>query len=600
MHKKPVLSEHVHSYFRLHRREIIKNAVLGTFFLLAAMALVGFRVLYPYHFLLAVPFLLLALRYKLAIVFLGTKYVRKTTVYSRTKHLIRTYQWALFGLLVTGILFYIGSQILPSDQDPYAGMSPDQITEYVDQSLDASVIHLDHLLITGNTLLESDLLSKNDLTADERAELMSAWDAFLQAAKASEEITDVHRYFGQISYWSQRESHTKSFVIAYALYIKKYEMFSRVINAVGTNERVIKALNEHSNAFGGKNSYYDIRNRHIAHETLLRRNLGRMYISFLELTINTKSFGEDYNALVRASKESYTYLRTRTIETTATAAITVSDTVENTLFDGWFPIQKSVADSMGKVIITNRDAHFITREQIHEMRPHLKPGDIFVERRNWHLSNVGIPGFWPHAALYIGTLDDAESFFSDVFPFEGYPSYSALLKEKYPALYVTYTQNDSVGDPYAVIEGQAPGIILQSLEKSAMADYVGVMRPRLTKYERLQALLRAFENYGKPYDYNFDFETRDEIVCSELVYDAYLPTSKSRGLTLPLTRTSGRLMISPNAFVEKFYNEHGTDTQELDFVYFIDGNESLQKAFVQDENAFLTSWTRSKFSNLQD
>jgi len=53
--------------------------------------------------------------------------------------------------------------------------------------------------------------------------------------------------------------------------------------------------------------------------------------------------------------------------------------------------------------------------------------------------------------------------------------------------------------------------------------------------------------------------------------------------------------------VEKFCREHGTTNQELDFVYFVDGNENLQKAYPKDENAFLTtSWTQSKFSSLQE
>ncbi len=600
MHKELHWKENVRRYYYTYKRKIIRNVILGTLFLLAAMAIVGFRVFYPYHFLFALPFLLIALRYKIAIFIFGAKYAQKTHAYAHVRRILMKYGWLLFIALTLCICLYILGQIVPRDQNPFAAMSEEEVQTYVDQSLDASVIHLDHLLITGNTLLESNLLTKTQLTADELTELTKMWNEFLSAAKASEEITDVHRYFGHISYWSARDAHTKSFVIAYALYLKKYEMFSRIIETVGANERAVKALNEYSDAFGGKNSYYTIRNQHTAHETLLRRNLGRAYIGFLEFTTDTQSFGEDYDALVRTAKESYLYLRSHIGETTATVAITASDTIENTLFKGWFPIQKNVADSMGKVIVTNRDTHFITREQVAEMRPYLEPGDIFVERRNWHLSNVGIPGFWPHAALYIGSLHDAETFFSDIFPFEGYQNYRSLIEERYPALYIDYTQNDSMGDPYAVIEGQAPGIILQSLEKSAMADYVGVMRPRLTKEERLRALLRAFENYGKPYDYNFDFETRDEIVCSELVYDAYLPTSKSKGLTLPLTRTSGRLMISPNALVEKFYAERGTDAKELDFAYFLDGNESLQKAFVQDENAFLTSWTRSKFSHLQE
>ena len=375
-------------------------------------------------------------------------------------------------------------------------------------------------------------------------------------------------------------------------------MFGKIIERVGNNERIIKALNENSPVFGRKNSFYDIRNRYVGHSTFLRRNLGRAYMSFLEKTVDTTSFGEDFLSLSRSSKNSYQYIISNTLNTTNIIAHKFSDDIENSLFSGWFPIQMNVADTMGKIHVSGRHVNFITYEQVQAMKEELDPGDIFVERRNWHVSNVGIPGFWPHAALHLGTPTEANEYFKDQFPYEGYISFTELINDRFPDFYKKYTTTDESGYPYAVIEGQAPGIILQSLEKSTMADYVGVLRPRLTKEEKLKAVLRAVANYGKPYDYNFDFETRDEIVCSELVYDAYLPGNGSKGLNFELTLTSGRKMISPNARIEKFYYEQGTVNQELDFVYFLDGNEDLQKAYPKDENAFLTSWTRSKFSHL--
>ncbi len=36
----------------------------------------------------------------------------------------------------------------------------------------------------------------------------------------------------------------------------------------------------------------------------------------------------------------------------------------------------------------------------------MEPGDIIVARQNWYLSNIGLPGFWPHAELYVGTPEE--------------------------------------------------------------------------------------------------------------------------------------------------------------------------------------------------
>jgi len=112
--------------------------------------------------------------------------------------------------------------------------------------------------------------------------------------------------------------------------------------------------------------------------------------------------------------------------------------------------------------------------------------------------------------------------------------------------------------------------------------------------------LRAMGNYGKPYDYNFDFETRDELVCSELVVDAYSPTEDLKGLNLEIKTVAGRKIFSPTDFVKKFYDERGNFGRELEFVYFLDGNEKLQKAFVKEEADFATSWTRPKYDFLQE
>lgn len=594
------LTRKIRHHFYKHKKFFIKNTSQFVFFFFIAIVIVGFKFLYPFHLILAIPFVVLALVSILKIFVLGRYEINRSAKFNKIKRYLARFEKLFYILFFISVIWYILSQVIPNDTNPYKNMTDKEVVEFVDQSLDLSTLHLDRLEITANTLLESNILKNSTLTADELTTLQANWNDFIDATKDSEELTDIHRYFGQISYFNLPETHTKSFMISYGLYMKKFELFGKIIDATENNDRVIKALNENSTAFGGKNSYYDIRNRHIGHNTLLRRNLGRIYLNFLEKTVDTKSLGEDYQALVRASKASHQYLVANSLNTTKTVVDKYSDDFENGLFNSWFPIQMSVADTMGKIHLSARHTNFITEDQIKEMKPRLEPGDIFIERRNWHLSNVGIPGFWPHAALYLGTNSEMNDYFKEQFPREGFSNLDELVKYRFPAFYNQHKAVNEKGHNYAVIEGQAPGIILLSLEESGMADYLGVLRPKLSKEEKLNAVLRAIGNYGKPYDYNFDFETRDEIVCSELVYDAYLPNNGGRGLNFELTLTSGRKMISPNAIVEKFYNEHNTEEQELDFVYFLDGNEDLQKAFIKDENAFLTSWTRSKFSNLQE
>ncbi len=223
-----------------------------------------------------------------------------------------------------------------------------------------------------------------------------------------------------------------------------------------------------------------------------------------------------------------------------------------------------------------------------------------LQRRNWHLSNVGIPGFWTHSAIYTGSITEMDQYFASEFPFEGYGSISVYLKDKFPDVYSQYQVNDNKGNKNSVIEAIEPGIVLQTLEHSARADFVATLRPRLSKRDKMLALIKSFSHFGKPYDYNFDFDTRDALVCSELIYDAYFEKlPEKEGLHFETSIVNGRKIVSPLDIAIKFKDEYGTNRAEFEFVYFLEGSEEKQSAFVSTEERFLESSTWNKFSFLQ-
>ncbi len=58
-----------------------------------------------------------------------------------------------------------------------------------------------------------------------------------------------------------------------------------------------------------------------------------------------------------------------------------------------------------------------------------------------------------------------------------------------------------------------------SLEHSiGGADSAAVLRPRVSEDEKKEAIGRAFGNAEKPYDFEFDFTSRDKLVCTEVVF----------------------------------------------------------------------------------
>ena len=128
---------------------------------------------------------------------------------------------------------------------------------------------------------------------------------------------------------------------------------------------------------------------------------------------------------------------------------------------------------------------------------------------------------------------------------------SDFLMREYPELAALLSQTNRA-HAYRVIEAVRPGVVPTAIHKSGAADYLAVLRPRLKKQDKLKALLKAFEFYGHPYDYSFDFITDSELVCSELIYKAYEPADEKEGIAFELVETAGRLMLPPNRIAMKF------------------------------------------------
>jgi len=263
------------------------------------------------------------------------------------------------------------------------------------------------------------------------------------------------------------------------------------------------------------------------------------------------------------------------------------------------PAQEGLARLLGEVRVRRQGESLVSPVQIAALPGRLEPGDILLERREWYLTNAGIPGFWPHAALYVGTRDERERFFADPdtrawLAELGVDSFEALLAERHPDALVR-SQRLEEGHPRRVLEAIAEGVVFTSLEHSAAADSLAVLRPRLTRRERAVALLRAFGHAGRPYDYDFDFATDAALVCSELVYKAYQPGEGSRGLRLPLSEVAGRLLMSPNEIARLYAEERGRPDAQLDFVLLLDGDEGSDRAHEAGAEVFAASWQRPKW-----
>lgn len=144
----------------------------------------------------------------------------------------------------------------------------------------------------------------------------------------------------------------------------------------------------------------------------------------------------------------------------------------------------------------------------------VKPGDVFVTRHDDALSNLFLPGFWPHAALYLGTGADL-----------------ADLGIETPG---------GETDAAWFLEAKKDGVRIRRAEETLLVDALVVLRPALENGELVEALRRAAGHAGKPYDFLFDFRTADRMVCTEVIYRGYHGIGP---IAFRLTEAGGRLCL---------------------------------------------------------
>lgn len=285
------------------------------------------------------------------------------------------------------------------------------------------------------------------------------------------------------------------------------------------------------------------------------------------------------------------------------------DIVKDSTAQTFFPVQKSFAEWAGDTRVARIGQPLLTLDQCRAFAPKLLPGDIAVSRQNWFLSNIALPGFWPHAMLYSGTAKELAEYFDpdeDVRKWtttqpEKAESFSKLLEKRYPEKWKAFAQGkDFQGHgPIRIIESISEGVSFTAFEHAFGVDYLGVMRPRVSKLEKARALERAFKYQGRPYDFDFDFYSDSSLVCTELVYKSYAPAADRQGIKMELVDVAGRRTLPANEIVKLFDQQLGKPDQQLDFVLFMDGNEKKGSCGEAPVDDFRNSWKRVKWDIAQ-
>jgi hypothetical protein len=175
-----------------------------------------------------------------------------------------------------------------------------------------------------------------------------------------------------------------------------------------------------------------------------------------------------------------------------------------------------------------------------QLRELLAPGDVLITRKEHALTNYFLPGFWPHAALFLGTSQHLVE----------------LGLESHPAVVPRWGRL-AAGDgdePRRVLEAMKDGVLIRSLRSPTSVDAVAVLRPQLGKEEIAEALARGLAHEGKSYDFDFDFTRSDRLVCTEVVYRAYEGIG---ALRFQLSRRAGRQTLSAEDLIQMALDRAG-------------------------------------------
>lgn len=423
----------------------------------------------------------------------------------------------------------------------------------------------------------------------ERQEVRDIWARFLDYQLSLDSVDQKQ------GMWETGKSDA-TFAIGYASFLARYRYAMDFIALVDNDPAVRIALNEEVPELGlPTRSYADFK-FHYLNVAIAAR--------FAALAALNHATERPANAALASEirddeQEIWRAAQGKGLHETASNAVQVT---KHVLFKTIFPVQKNVSEWMGDTRVLNGERYYVLHEQVDAIAEELKPGDILLQRREWFLSNLGLPGFWSHAALYVGSPEERAAYFDDpsvsawLAGMDGeHAAFDALLQNVHPEAYRKNIAMDAHGHQPRVLEAISEGVVFTSREHLATTDSLVVLRPRLSKVEIAKALQKAFGYNGRPYDFDFDFRTDTELVCTELVFKAYEPELGVRGIRFPLHSVAGRPVITANDIARQFDHDYGKPEQQLDLVLFLDGNEGDGKASKAGLDGFRASWRRPKW-----
>ena len=228
--------------------------------------------------------------------------------------------------------------------------------------------------------------------------------------------------------------------------------------------------------------------------------------------------------------------------------------------------QFKLLEVSGRVLseCVNKANKQVTHEIRDQLRQYLKPGDVFVTRHKYALTNYFLPGFWPHSAIYIGSEQERDLLEIEV---------TEAIQEKWQQDVCTF-------------EALKDGVRLRTLESTLSVDGFVVLRPNISRKSIKQAIERIMKHEGKKYNFDFDFFRSDRLVCTELVYRAY---DEIEHIKIDLKDRAGRPTLSAEDLCDLAIK---TDMFDVAAIFGVEGAETLVTNRSEVESLLKISYSK--------
>lgn len=164
----------------------------------------------------------------------------------------------------------------------------------------------------------------------------------------------------------------------------------------------------------------------------------------------------------------------------------------------FFTVSEKIGNTAG--LVETREGKLYNDASIAtNVKVHLQVGDILIERTPFRLTDKLIPGYFGHIAIYLGD----ENELMDLGVWDDLNS----------------SVQAQISSGKVIEEALRDGVQLNTIEHFLNIDDLVIMHDTLESDAQKRArILLAVAQLGKAYDFEYDIESSDKIVCSELVY----------------------------------------------------------------------------------